>query len=180
MNLVQPIRDPSKIEEVKSILRRSSFRDYFLFVFGINTGLRISDILPLKVKDVKDQGYIILIEKKTGKSKRFIINNDLKAEIQDYIKGMSPDDFLFPSRMRGKPLSRIRAYAILHNAGIQAGIGEIGTHTLRKTFGYHFYKKRKDVAMLQTIFNHSAPSVTLRYIGIEQDEIDAALKDFSL
>lgn len=180
MNLVQPIRDPSKIEEVKNILRRGSFRDYFLFVFGINTGLRISDILPLTVRDVKGQDYIILTEKKTGKTKRFIINTDLKEEIRDYIHGMALDDYLFPSRMKGNCLSRIRAYAILHNAGTQAGIGEIGTHTLRKTFGYHFYKKHKDVAMLQKIFNHSAPSVTLRYIGIEQDEIDAALKDFSL
>jgi integrase len=180
MNLVQPIRDPAKIEEIKTILKHASYRDYFLFLFGINTGLRISDILPLKVRDVKDQNYIILTERKTEKAKRFIINGDLKAEILDYIKGMSPDDYLFPSRMKGKPLSRIRAYAILHKAGAQAGIGEIGTHTLRKTFGYHFYKKHKDVALLQKIFNHSAPSVTLRYIGIEQDEIDDALRDFSL
>lgn len=180
MNLVQPIRDLAKIEEVKSILKRNSYRDYFLFVFGINTGLRISDILPLKVRDVKGQDYIILTEKKTDKPKRFIINSDLKAEIQAYIKGMATDDYLFPSRMRGKPLSRIRAYAILHKAGDQAGIGEIGTHTLRKTFGYHFYKKHKDIALLQKIFNHSAPSVTLRYIGIEQDEIDDALRNFSL
>lgn len=56
---------------------------------------------------------------------------------------------------------------------------EIGTHTLRKTFGYHFYKKTKDVAMLQDIFNHSAPVVTKRYIGITQDEIDEAIDKFN-
>ena len=57
---------------------------------------------------------------------------------------------------------------------------EIGTHTLRKTFGYHFYKRNKDVAMLQKLFNHSSPSITLRYIGIEQDEIDEAYEDFEI
>ena len=60
------------------------------------------------------------------------------------------------------------------------GQEEIGTHTLRKTFGYHFYKKTKDVAMLQDIFNYSAPVVTKRYIGISQDEIDLAIDEFSL
>jgi site-specific recombinase XerD len=60
------------------------------------------------------------------------------------------------------------------------GQEEIGTHTLRKTFGYHFYKKTKHVAMLQDIFNHSAPIVTKRYIGISQDEIDQAIDEFSL
>ena len=51
---------------------------------------------------------------------------------------------------------------------------------LRKTFGYHFYQEKKDIALLQTIFNHSTPTVTLRYIGINQDMIDSNLKSFSL
>lgn len=179
MNFVQPIRDISKIEEVKSILKRSSYRDYFLFVLGINTGLRISDILVLKVKDVREQDYIILTEKKTNKKKRFPINNNLKIEIKEYTRGMLDNDYLFPSQ-KGGHIKRVRAYEILKKAGKEAGIEEIGTHTLRKTFGYHFYKQHKDVVMLQKIFNHSAPSITLKYIGIEQDEIDNVLKDFSL
>ncbi len=69
---------------------------------------------------------------------------------------------------------------MLNTAGGKIGLKEIGTHTLRKTFGYHFYKETKDVALLQNIFNHSAPSVTLRYIGINQDIIDKAIDNFSL
>ncbi len=69
---------------------------------------------------------------------------------------------------------------ILRNAAKKSGLSEIGTHTLRKTFGYHFYKKTKDIALLQELFNHSAPSVTLKYIGINQDIMDNALEDFSL
>ena len=56
----------------------------------------------------------------------------------------------------------------------------MGTHTLRKTFGYHYYKKFKDIAMLQKIFNHSNPALTLNYIGIEQDKIDESYKNFIL
>ncbi|MCJ2173246.1 hypothetical protein C7M22_00288 [Bacillus velezensis] len=47
-------------------------------------------------------------------------------------------------------------------------LDNIGTHTLRKTFGYHFYRQTKDVAMLQEIFNHSDQRTTLRYIGINR------------
>lgn len=93
---------------------------------------------------------------------------------------MTEDEYLFPSRKGHKPITRVQAYRILTDAARQVGQEEIGTHTLRKTFGYHFYKKTKDVAMLQDIFNHSAPVVTKRYIGISQDEIDQAIDGFNL
>lgn len=157
----------------------SSYRDYFMFYLGINTGLRISDILPLKVKDVRYGEHLDLTEKKTSQYKKIYLNDDLKMEIIKYTKGMADDDYLFPSQ-KGGHIKRVRAYEILKAAGDKAGIKEIGTHTLRKTFGYHFYKKHKDVAMLQRIFGHSSPSITLKYIGISQDEIDLVIKDFSL
>ena len=77
-------------------------------------------------------------------------------------------------------IGRVQAYRILNKAAAEVGLIEIGTHTLRKTFGYHFYKRYKDVALLQEIFNHSAPSITLRYIGINQDIIDEAVGGFHL
>lgn len=183
MNYVQPIRSIEKIEEVKSILLHQSYRNYFMFVMGINTGLRISDLLPLKVKDVRDKEYIVAVLQKTKNTKKapkkIPINNDLKSEINKYTKNMGSNDYLFPSQ-KGGHIKRVQAYDVLRKAAGTIGIDEIGTHTLRKTFGYHFYKKTKDVALLQEIFGHSAPSVTLRYIGINQDEIDNALRDFSL
>jgi integrase len=180
MKIVQPIRDKDKIEELKAILRRQSGRNYFLFAFGINTGLRISDILPLKVKDVRDRGYVILIEQKTKKIKRFKINYDLKQIIDEYIIGLKDDELLFPSGRTGLPISRIHAYRILNEAATLVGLEEIGTHTLRKTFGYHFYQKTRDTALLQELFNHATPAVTLRYIGVNQDNMDKAMEDFSL
>lgn len=181
MEFVQPIRDKFKIEEMKSELLRNGTRDYLLFVIGINTGLRISDILELKVKDVKGKTHIAIIENKTKKNKRFKVNNSLRYELDNYIKGMDDEDYLFKSRKgENKPITRVQAYRILKNAGVNIGLSEIGTHTLRKTFGYHFYQKTKDVVLLQELFNHSAPSVTLRYIGINQDIMDKAIDDFSL
>lgn len=182
MHFVQPIRDVKKIEEMKKGLLERSKRDWFLFVFGINTGLRIGDILKLKVKDVKGRTHISLIEGKTRKKKWVPINNDLKQTIDDYTHGMKSDDTLFPSyRTRGKTaISRVQAYRILNFVADDCGLEEIGTHTLRKTFGYHFYQKTKDVAMLQNLFNHAYPSLTMRYIGINQDMIDDAVSNFTL
>jgi len=181
MNYVQPIRDLGKIEEIKVYLNKKSYRDYFLFLMGINTGLRISDLLNLKVMDVKGKTHFVLKEQKTNKTKRFTLYT-LEEDINRYISGMDDNDYLFPSRLEkgGQPLSRYRAWAILSSAGEHVGLGEIGTHTLRKTFGYHFYQKTRDVAMLQELFNHSAPSVTLKYIGINQDMIDNVMRNFKL
>lgn len=159
---------------------RQSYRDWFMFMMGINSGLRISDFIELKVSDVKDKTHITIKERKTDKTKRFNINHALRTIIDDYITGMRDDDWLFPSQKGGRHITRVQAYRILTNAASRVGLDEIGTHTMRKTFEYHFYKKTKDVALLQEIFNHSSPSITLRYIGINQDVIDQALEDFSL
>lgn len=180
MKIVQPIRDKEKIEDMKQVLKHESYRNYFLFVMGINTGLRISDLLPLKVKDVRNKTHISIKVKKVDKNKRFMINSMLRKEIEQYTKGMNDEDYLFKSTRNNKPIQRVQAYKIINRAAEKVGLEEIGTHTLRKTFGYHYYKQTKDVAMLQEIFNHSSPSVTLRYIGITQDEIDKSLENFSL
>jgi integrase len=180
MQFVQPIRDPQKIEEMKQALMRRSKRDWFIFVFGINTGLRIGDILRLSVKDVRDRTHISLIEGKTRKKKWVPINADLKRTIDEYTEGMKPGDPLFKSYRTKQNLGRVQVYRILNFAAAECGLEEIGTHTLRKTFGYHFYQKTKDVAMLQNIFNHAYPSLTMRYIGINQDMIDDAVSNFAL
>ncbi|HDI3121676.1 site-specific integrase [Clostridium botulinum] len=181
MDFVQPIRNKKTIEQFKNELLKNGYRDYMMFVIGINTGLRISDILNLKVSDVKEKTHISIVEKKTKKNKRFMINTMLKAEIDRYIDNMNDDDYLFSSRKgKNKPITRVQAYRILNNVADKLGIEEIGTHTLRKTFGYWHYQKNKDVALLQNLFNHSAPSITLRYIGINQDIMDKSIKEFYL
>lgn len=179
METVQPIRDKEIIAKFKNELLKKSYRDYMLFVIGINTGLRISDILPLKVKDVTGT-HIIIKEKKTGKNKRFKINSNFRSDLDKYIINMNDNDYLFPSRKGDKPISRIQAYRILNEVAEKLGVPEIGTHTLRKTFGYWHYKQFKDVAILQKIFNHSSPSVTLAYIGITADLVDKTIDEFYL
>lgn len=180
MNFVQPIRDPEIIGDIKKHLREENERNYMLFVTGINSGLRISDILPLKVKDAK-KSHFSLRETKTGKQKRIQITPALRRELKYYLEGKDDGEYLFKSREgRNKPIGRSMAYKILRKAAEHFGLEEIGTHTLRKTFGYHFYNQTKDVAMLQEIFNHSSPQITLRYIGVNQDSMDKAMSKFKI
>jgi len=181
MELVQPIRDKEVINKFKNELLKKGYRNYMLFVIGINTGLRISDILKLQVEDVKDKTHIVIREQKTSKRTRVLINSMLREDIEKYIEGMDNTEYLFKSRKgENKPITRVQAYRILSEVGKCLGMAEVGTHTLRKTFGYWHYKQYKDVAILQDIFNHSAPSITLRYIGINDDVKDNTIENFYL
>lgn len=180
MAIVEPIRSVDNIRKVEKILKEKSLRNLLLFTIGTNCGLRISDILKLNIEDVKNKNYITLTEQKTGKFKKFPINAKLKPMLVKYTKDKNDEGPLFPTNSN-KRLDRSAAYRIITTACEKAGLEEnIGTHSLRKTFGYHHYKKFKDIAILQKIFNHNNPQVTLRYIGIEQDQIDKSYMNFIL
>ena len=180
MTCVEPIRKISQIRKIEKLLNLQSKRNLILFSIGINCGLRISDILSLNVGDVKNKNFIEIKEKKTGKFKKFPINSKLKPMLDDFVKNRKNNEPLFLSIFNNR-LERVGAYYIITDVCKKAGLEEkIGTHTMRKTFGYHHYKKFKDIAMLQKIFNHSTPQITLRYIGIEQEEIYQSYSNFIL
>lgn len=145
MEFVQPIRDLKQIETIKWILKQKSLRDYCLFVLGINSGLRISDLLRLRICDVSKKGKpknrIRLREKKTNKFKDFPISDNAKSAIKEYLKTRIINEMsLCLSRKNKGFLMRQQAYRILNDVAKSVGIKEkIGTHTLRKTYGYHAY-----------------------------------------
>lgn len=182
MKTVQPIRNEKDIDHMRKTLYAMNPKYGLMFAIGVNTGLRISDILALNIGDIRGKDHVTITEKKTGKQKRFLLNKQMQKEINQYIKktGLPDDSPIIPSRKGGNSISRIQAYRVLNDAAEVCGLEEIGTHTLRKTFGYHFYKRTHDVALLMSLFNHSAPSITLRYIGITDQTKDEALKHFYL
>jgi integrase len=181
MNTVQPIRDAAMVGRLKDAVRRHGDKYYIMLLIGLNTGLRISDILKLKVGDIRDRTHIVLTEKKTGKHKRILINRMLRDELASYTLDMDADAYLIRSRQGGnRPVTRVRAYMVLNQSAAALRISEVGTHTMRKTFGYFHYRQFRDIAILQQIFNHSSPSTTLKYIGINDDMMDDSLKEFCL
>lgn len=181
MNFVEPIRDPCVVQRIEEYLKNTNLRNYIMVMIGLYTGLRISDILKLKVRDVKNRNNISIREIKTGKQKLFEINPKLKKELAAYTQSKGLNEYLIKSRQgHNRPITRNQAYLILRNLADQFSIEQVGCHTLRKTFGYHFYLQYKDIVTLQKIFNHDHPVITLRYIGIEQQQINKAIKNFKI
>lgn len=177
---VQPLRTQQEINDFLFCLRRNknAERDVFLFLIGINSGLRMSDIVKLKKKDVISSKSPRIVEQKTGKT-RILYLSSLQELIQDYTKDLKPEDYLFPST-KGGHLEVNTVYQMFQKVAALLDRDDIGTHTLRKTFGYHYYKKTKDVATLMEIFGHSSEKITKRYIGINEDEISETLLNFRL
>ena len=191
MKTVEPIRDNKTIKNMRAILKSQSTRNELLFILGINVGLRISDILKLKVRDLTKSNtkapkdYVIITEIKTRKTKKFYIGDIVKKVIENYMKeNNNPgfDTYIFLSKKGiNRPITRQQAYRIINNAAELLGIverndkgnlihGEIGTHTLRKTFGYHSFQNGTSLELLMDLFNHSSKTQTLRYIGITEDQ----------
>lgn len=172
VNFVEPIRDNNKIQDILGYLKRTNERNYIMFMLGLYTGLRISDILKLQVKHVRDKDVIRMREQKTNKQKTIPINGPLKRALNSYVEDKEEYEYLIANSKTGiSPISRQHAYEIIRSIGIMFGVPNLGTHSLRKTFGYHYYQKTNDIAILQDIFNHSDPAITLRYIGINEDTI---------
>ena len=178
---VEPIRSKKDIKNICDWFYSKGWDKYaVLFYFGVSSGLRISDIIGLKVKEVVGTTRIQMREQKTGKIKEFPLNKKLIALFTDFCSGAEEEDFVFQGR-QGRQLDRSQVYRRINEACQALNIdANVGTHTMRKTFGYHFYRQFKDITMLQEIFNHTAPDVTKRYIGITQDEINQAYLNFNI
>lgn len=178
MRIVEPIRDLNRIQRIKGNLKRKKNpRDLLLFTAGINLGLRISDLLRLKVGDVKDrQGdirdFIYITERKTKKQRKIALNDGVREALQIYFDKTGVydlDRYLFTSEnsKKNRPLNRVRAWQLINEWCREVGIKErMGTHTLRKTLGYQMRKKGIAIEIIQAILGHSNAKVTSRYIRI--------------
>lgn len=179
--VVEPIKDKKKVEALLTYLKGKNQRDWLLAKFQLNTGLRISDVVNVRVSDILTENmnfkdYFILIEQKTGKEKKIKLNDSLKKALKAYIKqnDLGQDNYIFRSRkgLNGA-ITVTQAYRILKAAAVSLYIENFGTHSLRKTWGYWTYKaSRYNIGLIMDTFNHSSEKITLRYIGITQENKD--------
>jgi len=155
---------------MKELLKRTCERDYIMFMVGIHTGFIPKDILYLKVRDVKNKDYLI---GGTGSTERRIeISVELKRVLNIYIADKKLDDYLFCSKInKNQHIGPHRAYEILNRAAKQLNIINIGTLSMRKTFGYHFYKKHRDLVLLKKTLAQTDLIDTLAYIGWDEHDV---------
>ena len=194
MKVVQPIRDLDVLNKCYDIAREHDKRKKtgevsweLILLVGFNTSLRVSDFRRFKVQDLRGKDYAQIQAKKTGKEARILINPAARREINRLLVGRKGDEYILQSKQkdysthRPRPITRQRVYQIMNTIAKQAGIEErIGCHTLRKTFGYHYYKMTGDVVSLQRILCHSYQRETLIYIGVIQENIDESLMRFNV
>ncbi len=182
MNRVIPIENDEKLLEIKEELKKKGTMPLLLWTFGVNTSLRISDILPIKVKDVMGD-KLYLKEKKTGKHQEIALNRGITDILEGYIKNMNPEEYLFKGRQGGnKPITRQRASQIIKSAVKAVGLNpaRISCHTMRKSRALRIYRQTGDIALVMKMLNHSSQAVTLRYLGIEQQIMDKVNMDLIL
>ena len=187
MGTVQPIKSKKDIEAMKVYLKSKSLRDWALFVLGINSALRISDLLNLKVSDVYDENgkvkdRIMVKEIKTSKSKNFPFNDNVKSALEEYYPTIKPSQTaLFASRKGDESITRQQGHRILSSASKAVGIKEpISNHSLRKSFSFALYEAGVGITRIQALLNHSSPKESLRYIGITQSENDEIYLNLNL
>ena len=194
MKEVQPIRDMEMLNKCIDIAREHDKKRKkgevsweLLLIVGFNTSLRISDIRRFRVRDLRGRDYAEIKAQKTGKEARILINPNARRVINRLLIGRAGDEYILQSKQKDaathktRPITRQRAYQIINLIAKEAGIRDrIGCHTLRKTFGYHYYKMTGDVVSLQRILCHSSRRETLIYIGVIQEEIDESLMKFNL
>lgn len=175
---VDPIRNLKDIKSIKKLLADNP-RDLALFVLGVNTNLRASDLIRLtagQVRNLKVGDDLVLTEKKTGKERRITVNPDVVNSVQNLIKShaLQDNEPLFTSR-KGGALTVPSVNRLVKSWAASINLqGNYGSHSLRKTWGFHMRVTFKtDLSLLTECFNHSSQKITLGYLGIQPEEIKA-------
>ncbi|MBA7553260.1 Tyrosine recombinase XerC [subsurface metagenome] len=191
MHTVEPIKSKFKILAIKRNLKEGTNpRNYLLFVMGVNTALRISDLLSLKVKDVIDpkggiKTYLHIKEGKTSREAKIYINNTANEALTYFLnnsKGVDPDSYLFKSERSSKRLDRVRTWGLIQawTKAVDLEGERYGTHTLRKTWGYQARLQGVSIEQISEKLGHKSVTVTRRYIGISQEEINQIEKEVEI
>ncbi|MCZ7554606.1 MAG: tyrosine-type recombinase/integrase [Anaerolineales bacterium] len=195
MNFVEPIRDRKRIAQIKNQLRgEGRYRDLLLFVVGINTALRISDLLQLRVSHFMDEhNHIrrrsVIKEEKRGKRQEIVINDSIREALNEYLSAYpgvtsDPDNHVFFNSKANnfrEPIKRGQAWKFITGICQDIGLrGNFGTHSLRKTWGYHARMNGVDLALIMYKLNHASLAYTKRYLGITDDELEEVVKRLNL
>lgn len=195
MNFVEPIRDRKRIAQIKNQLRgEGRYRDLLLFVVGINSALRISDLLQLRINHFVDEHNHIrrrfaIKEEKRGKRQEVVINDSIREALDEYLSAYpgitdDPDNYVFFNSKANsfrEPIKRGQAWKFITGICESVGLrGNFGTHSLRKTWGYHARMNGVDLALIMYKLNHASLAYTKRYLGITDDELEEVVKRLNL
>ncbi|MHA7848250.1 tyrosine-type recombinase/integrase [Serratia sp. D1N4] len=177
---VQPIKTREEIQQLRNLLvemnNSTLYRDVFTFL--IYTGFRISDALAVRYEDVQGEELEIL-EKKTGKYRLIRLHGEVIKMTAERREKHPHHNYLFQvetNRAKGRPVSRQSVSKAFREAGERLGL-KVGTHSGRKSLGYHVYQQNRDIGLVMKMLNHSNAAVTQAYIGITDQDVERAMMD---
>ena len=175
-----PIKDITTIQLIKRYYEeQKDFRNLLFFLLAINTGLKINEILNLNIEDVKNKKYIIVKQCDAGIKKKISLNKEIRELIKLVSKDADISSPLFVS-IRGRRMERTAVYTQFKEVCNALKLNNISIASLRKTFGYHYYQKSKDLSFLQWLFNQSTVIATMKYIGVKENINSRFNMEFSL
>lgn len=178
----------SQIAQIKAELSKNlhARRDTLMFMVALNTGLRSSDTKSLTMEKLS-KGKLVM--KKTGKPVNLMLPKELLEELSDFcrdnkIKDNQPIFYTLQTRAGKQRASRKEMtyqqfYHILKTAGEKIGLN-IGTHSMRKTYGRIAYQQTKDINIVAKLLGHASPATTLSYIGITENVLSDVRKGMGL
>jgi integrase len=183
MNEVEAVKSVDDIKFISSLLNKHGGEIYSdIWSFGINTALRISDLLSIRMETLTSN-TLTLKEAKTGKTRVITLNGPAQEVIRRRQQSYPSDVYLFQAKANRaaaeKPVDRSTVARKFKEIGEIVKI-PLGTHSMRKTRGYQMYRAGVQIEKICKVLNHSTPSMTLRYIGIEKQDIQDTYTDFEL
>ena len=152
-----PIKDVELIEKIKSMYKENEdYRGLLAFLISINTGLKISDLLKLDVKDVKNKDILSLIEPYSKEIVTFVLTDEIKDVAIKVVTDRKKDDYLFKSRF-GNRYARCDLYHSFNDICKKLKVEDkYSIASWRKTFAYHYFKLTGDICKIMTIFHHNS------------------------
>ncbi|WP_034438566.1 tyrosine-type recombinase/integrase [Clostridium ihumii] len=188
------IKDVKDLQRISNRLKEYNYPAYILWSIGVNTGYRGCDLVELTVGDIRkslETGELVILEEKTKKTRKIqfervvVLSSKLLIILKDYIESKHDSEYLYWSQ-KGKGIAPFKEHIRRDSLGkifreviIELGIAKnsIGVHTPRKTYGYFQYLEHdKDINYVQKLFGHSKPSITMEYIGLDNDILQDSAK----
>lgn len=192
MREVEAVKTSEQRQQVEAHLAAQDAIYLDIWKVGVNTALRISDLLSLSMKDVQtldaDKPTLNIIEQKTGKHRKIVVNQTALAVMQRRQSEHPKHKWLFQTaavnrnrRKPPKPINRRSVSRVFEKVGQKvAPKVALGTHSMRKTRGYAMHKAGRSIESIAKVLNHSSPAVTMRYIGLVQQDIDESYMELEL
>lgn len=185
MNEVQAVQTKDEIGMIEHLLRKHGDDIYAdIWRFGVNTALRVGDLLSIKMQDAIERDVLVLVEQKTGKHREIKLNGPAKSIIARRFAENPDHVWLFQAtgnraKSACKPIRRETVARKFAEIGEIMGV-KLSTHSMRKSRGAVMYRDGVPIETICKVLNHSAPAVTMRYVGLDRATVAKTYDDYEL